>query len=112
MPTDVSESLLEITLINVSELPVQLDTTRTYEYNFSSVHPESVLLVIWRKGIRFSQAWLPVDYRCKDMIGSRLTVELFEADSRMLDFDFHKGTGRLSCATTLRRYAVLMEYCP
>jgi len=106
-PTDNVEPLFDITVIDVSELPQFIDPARTYEYNFSSVNPESVLTVLWRRGIRISQAWLPIDYLCKDMIGPRLTVELFAADDRMKEFDFMNGTGRLSCARKLMRYVIL-----
>lgn len=106
-PTDTSEPLFEITVIDVSQLPSQFDSTRTYEYDFSTVHPESILTVVWKSGIKISQAWFPLDYFCKDLRGPRLTVELVKGDDRMTGFHFIKGTNRLLCSKTLRRYVIL-----
>ncbi|MBM4168143.1 MAG: hypothetical protein FJ215_03165 [Ignavibacteria bacterium] len=104
---DHAEPLFDIRVINSSEAPQFIDYERTYEYNFSSVNPESVLTVLWKNGFKISQAWLPIDYRCKDMIGARLTVELVKPDERMKSFDFRNGTGRLSCASQLMWYRIL-----
>ncbi len=105
--TDHAEPLFDIRVINSSEAPQFIDYERTYEYNFSSVNPESVLTVLWRSGFKISQAWLPIDYRCLDMIGARLTVELVKPDDRIKGFDFRNGTGRLSCASKLMWYRIL-----
>lgn len=107
IPTDVSEPLFEITVIDVSQLSSQFDSTRTYEYDFSTVHPESILTVVWKSGIKVSQAWFPLDYFCKDLRGPRLTVELVRGDDRMTRFHFIKGINRLYCSKTLRRYVIL-----
>ncbi|UCF18691.1 MAG: hypothetical protein JSU87_12170 [Gemmatimonadota bacterium] len=86
------------------DVVAQLDTARTYEHRFGSVAPESVLVALWQDELPVSRAWWPLDYACLDPIGPRLTVELDRADSRILDRDFVKGTGRLACATSLRQY--------
>jgi hypothetical protein len=77
---------------------------RTYEYDPPLVRPDSVLSALWRAGLPFEAAWLPLDYRCEDPRGPRLTVQLPRADARMADHDFTLGTGRLGCATELTKY--------
>jgi len=83
------------------------DPARTYEYDLAEVHPDSVLSALWIAGLPVEVAWLPVDYRCDDVRGPRLTVQLTEADiPRMAAHDFAPGTGRLMCAETLVRYVI------
>lgn len=83
-----------------------LDTTRTYEYRFVQVDPDSLLTALWNAGVPVTQAWLPLDNRCADPRGPVFTVELSKPDPAILAFDFLLGTGRLACATQLRRYRV------
>jgi hypothetical protein len=83
------------------------DPSRTYEYAFSQVRPDSVLLALHEDEIPLVAAWLPLDYMCDDAIGPRLTVELSEPDTKMFQHDFVLGTGRLECSTNLRQYVVV-----
>jgi hypothetical protein len=80
---------------------------RTYEYDSPLVRPDSVLSALWRTGLVFEAAWLPLDYRCEDPRGPRLTVQLPRADTRMADQGFSLGTGRLACATELMQYVLV-----
>jgi hypothetical protein len=83
-----------------------LDPARTYEYDFSTVRPDSVLLALWQAGLPLAEAWLPIAYLCEDARGARLTVALALPESRMEDFDFRLGTGRLRCSEELWQYTV------
>jgi len=91
-------------VVSAADVLARLDTARTYEYRFSMIEPESLLVVVARTDLPLEYAWWPLDYRCLDPLGPRLTVELQRADPRILDLDFQKGTGRLVCATMLRQY--------
>jgi hypothetical protein len=83
------------------------DPARAYEYDLAEVHPDSVLSALWIAGLPVEVAWLPVDYRCDDIRGARLTVQLTLADTpRMAAHDFSPGTGRLMCAEKLVRYVI------
>jgi hypothetical protein len=97
---------IQIDTVPSVDILAQLDTARTYEHRFGSVDAESVLVALWRDDLPATRAWWPIDYRCLDPIGARLTVELDSADPRMLDRDFIKGTGRLACATNLEQYTL------
>jgi hypothetical protein len=104
-PTHPVESDIEVTEVPRSELPV-LDPARTYEHDFAAVDPDSVLATLLAAGIPVTRGWLPLDNLCLDPRGPRFTVELSHPDARTLQLDFGQGTGRLVCATTLRRYVV------
>ncbi len=84
----------------------QLDTTRTFEYLFSSVQPESLLVALWRADLLISRAWLPLDDRCLSPLGPHFTAELLQADPRMIEHDVLKGTGRLACATSFKQFTI------
>ena len=87
-----------------------IDQERTYEYDFSEVRIDSVLIALWEDDLPVSQAWYPIQYLCEDLRGPRLTVELDAAeDAAMARHDFSLGTGRLQCSELLRRYYVLAE---
>ena len=92
---------LQVTSSGVTPAP-----ERTYEYDFSGVRPDSVLPALWKAGIRVGTAWRPLDYRCEDVRGPRLTVQLEEPDERMAEHDFSPGTGRLACSERLMRYTL------
>lgn len=104
--TDVSEPVIQSSTIPSSSLPKHFDEGRVFQYNFSQVNPESVLIQLWNAGIPVVQAWLPLDNLCMDPIGARFTVELTKADPRIEDFGFTKGSGRLGCATMLKRFFI------
>jgi hypothetical protein len=103
---NVEDPLIQNSTIPVSNLPRYFDESRLFQYKFSRVNPESLLTELWRAGIPVSQAWLPLDNRCMDPVGPRFTVELFANDGRMEKFDFLNGSGRLACATMLKRYVI------
>jgi hypothetical protein len=84
-----------------------LDAGRTYEYRLGRGRPDSVLAALWLDAIDVDAAWWPLDYICLDPVGPRLTVALTVADARITTHDFELGTGRLSCATTLREYRII-----
>lgn len=104
--TDVSEPVIHSSTILSSSLPKHFDEGRVFQYNFSQVNPESVLIQLWSAGIPVVQAWLPLDNQCMDLIGPRFTVELAQEDLRIVKFDFTKGSGRLGCATMLKRFII------
>lgn len=84
----------------------RLDPARTYEYRFTTVRPESVITALLDAGIPVEEAYLPLDNVCLDPRGPVFTVTLLEPDTRILAHDFDPGTGRLACATLVRRYRV------
>jgi len=84
----------------------RLDPARTYEYRFIAVRPESVLTTLLDAGLPVDEAYLPLDNLCLDPRGPAFTVVLVEPDVRVLAHDFDPGTGRLACATLLRRFRV------
>jgi hypothetical protein len=79
---------------------------RTYEYDFAEVDADSVLSALWIDGLPVEVAWLPLDYRCEDARGARLTVQLTAPDQRMAGRDFTLGTGRLRCSLELIQFVV------
>ncbi len=85
----------------------RLDPARTYEYRFTTVQPESLLAVLLAAGVPVEEAWLPLDNQCSDPRGPVFTVALETPDVRILGYDFDPGTGRLACATLVRRYRVV-----
>ncbi len=85
---------------------VQPDPDRTWEYDLADVRPDSVLTVLWQAGLPLEVAWRPLDYRCEDPRGGRLTVQLTRPDARMAEHGFVAGTGRLVCSEELVRYVV------
>lgn len=99
-PVVIQETVAASTVVG------SLDTTRTYEYRFVRADPESLLAVLADAGLPVTQAWLPLDNLCADPRGPVFTVELAHPDAGMTAFDFLLGTGRLACATRLRRYRV------
>jgi hypothetical protein len=100
------EPVMREDVVPASAVVGLLDTTRTYEYRFVQANPDSLLAVLRDAGVAVTQAWLPLDNRCMDPRGPVFTVELAAPDPAMLAFDFVLGTGRLACATQLRRYRV------
>jgi hypothetical protein len=86
---------------------VQPDPARTWEHDLAEVRPDSALASLWRAGLPVEVAWRPLDYRCEDPRGGRLTVQLTDADGRMADHGFRPGTGRLACSEELMRYLVV-----
>lgn len=104
-PTSVADTDIEVNTVPVDELSA-FDPARTYEHDFAHVDPDSVLAALLAARIRVVRAWLALDNRCLDPRGPRFTVELARPDERILALDFGPGTGRLLCATTLRRYTV------
>jgi hypothetical protein len=93
-------------IVPASTVVGTIDSTRTYEYRFPQADPDSLLLVLWNAGLPVTQAWLPLDNLCADPRGPVFTVELAGPDAAITAFDFSLGTGRLACATRLRRYRV------
>ena len=93
-------------LLAASQLPNLRDSTTIYEYTFSAVNPDSVLRALSRARLPLREAWYPLDNLCMDPIGPRFTVELAQEDLRIVKFDFTKGSGRLGCATMLKRYFI------
>jgi hypothetical protein len=98
--------VIESEIVAAADIVAQLDTTRTFEYLFSSVEPESLLVALWRADLPISRAWLPLDDRCLSPLGPHFTAELLQADPRIVEHDFLKGTGRLACATTLEQFTI------
>lgn len=97
---------IDSTTVASTSVEPNIDPERTYEYDFSEVRTDSVLIALWEAGLPLSQAWYPIAYVCEDTRGPRLTVELTVADVRMAEHDFVPGTGRLLCSELLRRYVV------
>ena len=95
---------IETRIVGAGDFSQAADTALTYEYRFSAVNPDSLLIALWKARIPVVQAWLPLDNRCMDPRGPRFTVELAREDPRMAEFQFMKGTGRLACATMLKRF--------
>lgn len=85
---------------------VQPDPDRTWEADRADVRPDSMLAALEVDGLPLEVAWRPVDYRCDDPRGARLTVQLTRDDARMAAHGFTHGTGRLACAEELVRYTV------
>lgn len=98
--------LVDSSVVASATVVPNIDATRTYEYDFSTVQPDSVLVALWNAGLPLTQAWLPVAYLCEDARGARLTVELATPDSRIEAHDFRLGTGRLGCSQDLWRYTI------
>lgn len=105
--TAVTPGLLVVDSMVVPSQGVSPAPERTYEYDSPLVRPDSVLSTLWRAGLSFDAAWLPLDYRCEDPRGPRLTVQLPRPDARMANHDFTLGTGRLGCATELTKYVLV-----
>lgn len=98
--------LVDSSIVASATVVPNIDATRTYEYDFSTVQPDSVLVALWNAGLPLTQAWLPVAYLCEDARGARLTVELSSPDARIESHDFRLGTGRLACSQDLWRYTI------
>jgi len=98
--------LVDSSMVASATIVANIDPTRTYEYDFSAVRSDSVLVALWNAGLSVTQAWRPVAYRCFDALGPRLTVELATPDSRMESYDFRLGTGRLACSQDLWQYVL------
>lgn len=102
--TDVTDVVIDSTVISSEGVaPVE---GRTYEYDFASSRPDSVLSALWLDGIAVDVAWRPLHYLCEDVRGGRLTVQLTAPDAAMAEHDFTLGTGRLVCSLDLMRYRV------
>ena len=97
---------IQTSIIPVSALPQQFDEERVFEYMYAKVDPESVLTELWKADIPVAQAWLPLDNLCMDPRGPRFTVDLTKVDVRIAEFQFTHGSGRLHCATMLKRYVI------
>lgn len=93
-------------VVPASAVVGSLDTTRTYEYRFVRANADSLFAALLDADMAVTQAWEPLDNRCLDPRGPVFTVELARPDLRVATFDFVPGTGRLTCATQLRRYRV------
>ena len=91
-------------IVPANVVVASLDTARTYEYAFTQADPDSLIAVLWNAGLPLTQAWLPLDNLCADPRGPVFTVELEHPDPGIRAYDFVLGTGRLACATRLRRY--------
>lgn len=99
---------VDSTVVQSSTALTSTDSSATYEYDFSAVRPDSVLLALYADDLPLVQAWLPLQYLCEDLIGPRLTVQLeVPRDAAMGAHDFRRGTGRLQCSVDLRRYVVV-----
>lgn len=93
-------------IVPASAVVGSFDTTRTYEYRFVRANADSLVAALLDADTEVTQAWEPLDNRCLDPRGPVFTVELARPDPRVAAFDFVAGTGRLTCATQLRRYRV------
>lgn len=93
-------------VVPASAVVGSFDTTRTYEYRFVRANADSLFAALLDANMAVTQAWEPLDNRCLDPRGPVFTVELARPDPRVATFDFVPGTGRLTCATQLRRYRV------
>lgn len=99
---------VDSTIVQSSTLLASTDSSATYEYVFSAVRPDSVLLALYSDDLPLIQAWLPLHYQCEDAVGARLTVQLeIPSDAAMSVHDFGRGTGRLQCSVDLMRYVVV-----
>lgn len=105
--TNVDQPVIESTVLSVASLPKVFDESRMFHYKYAEVNPDSVLMELWLAGIPVVQGWLPLDNLCMDPIGPRFTVELAKPFDAILKFDFANGSGRLKCATKVRRYIVV-----
>ncbi len=105
-PGTVQGIRIDSTVVRAST--VQPDPARTWEADLPGARPDSVLAALWHAGLPLDVAWRPIDYRCEDPRGPRLTVQLSEPDARMADHGFVPGTGRLACSEELMRYLVLL----
>jgi len=95
-----------------TELPVDLNASRTYAYpgQGAPVEPERVLRWLWEQGSHPRRAWnpLPSDAVCPARaLTSYFTVELDATDARLLDEGFIQGTDGLWCTTRYMSYQVL-----
>jgi hypothetical protein len=97
---------MQIDSVVVRSSSVQPDPGRTWEYDLAEVRPDSVLAALWQAGLPLEVAWRPLDYRCEDPRGGRLTVQLTRPDTGMAERGFVAGTGRLVCSEELMRYVV------
>ena len=104
--TSSDRPIIRSEIVSAREVVGQLDASRTYEYQFTLVDPESLLTALWRAHLPISQALLALDNRCLGPRGPLFTVELTQPDPRILDHDFRLGLGGLVCATTLKRFTV------
>ncbi|MER3524785.1 MAG: hypothetical protein C4326_12235 [Ignavibacteria bacterium] len=105
--TGVEQPAIHSTTLSVTSLPKVFDESRMFHYKYAQVNSDSVLMELWLAGIPVVQGWLPLDNHCMDPIGPRFTVELAKPLDAILKFDFENGSGRLMCATKVRRYIVV-----
>lgn len=105
-PALLDVPIIESEIVSTTDVWAQIDTSRTYWSRFSSVEPESLIVVLWQADLPISRAWQPLDDRCMDPIGPRFTLELAEGDLRILKHDFETGPGRLLCSTTLEQFTI------
>ncbi|UCC84266.1 MAG: hypothetical protein JSW46_04875 [Gemmatimonadota bacterium] len=98
--------VIESEIVSTSEVMTQIDASRTYWSLASQVEPESLIVALWRADLLVSRAWQPLDDRCENPIGPRFTVELRQADPRILEYHFETGPGFLECSTTLEQFTV------
>ena len=94
------------TTVSRNDLPKSFDTERLFEFRSDTVDPTSVLEKLLQADIPVVEAWLPLDNECLGPVGPRFTVVLSKEDSRIRDYNFVQGTGRLECATTLLHYTI------
>ena len=106
-PSQVIEPKIQSTVI--SGFP-KLDTTRTYvglAYRGPTSNPESLLTVLTKAGIYFSQAILPAyDGPCMRMEIATLTVELKNNDTRITQYGFEPGVGGPQCSVHFVKYTL------
>lgn len=97
--------LISSITISANQLP-NLDPTRTYHFRTNELKPEETLMSLLQAGIPVQEAWLPLDNFCLDPIGPRFTVQLSRQDSKIENFGFDPGEGRLACSSKLKHYVL------
>jgi len=106
-PSQVVEPKIQSTII--SSFP-KLDTTRTYvglAYRGSGINPESLLTVLTKAGIYFSQAILPAyDGPCTQLYIATFTIELRHNDTRITQYGFDPGVGEPQCSVHFVKYTL------
>lgn len=88
----------------VAGLEVATDAAATYRYRPAAADADSLLVALWRAGVRVAEAWQPLEDLCADPVGPRFTIRLEAADPRVLALDFETGSGIRPCTVRVRRY--------
>jgi hypothetical protein len=102
----VADPTVESKVISRDQLPAEFDLDRTFRSEAAQVDAEAVLLSLWQEGFRILRAWECREYECFDPMGPRFTIELENADDRILDRGFKRGHGRLYCCPSLLQYTI------